>query len=294
MQSTAYPLLCVLLGAATALACDANVVDAVIEPPLVVDPDMDPDLGPDLDPDLDPDPPDPPDPPNPLRTSLIHRYGFAGEGAAVLDSKGAAHGEAVGSVLDGDGHLTLAGEHTGQYVDLPNGMISGLTDVTLEAWLTWQGGALWQRIFDFGSSSSGEGSGPNGISYLFLTTESAPDTARQLPGALRAAYAENGVDDEEICHGLAPFPVGVATHVALVIEPAQQAMRLYQDGQLVNDCALSRPLSGINDVNNWLGHSNYSADADLNGSYDEFRIYDAALTNEEVAASFAAGPDAAP
>jgi hypothetical protein len=287
MQPTRSPLLYALVGAIMALACDANVVDAVIRPPAVVDagPDADPDAGPDAG----------PDPPNPLRTSLIHRYSFAGEGAAALDSKGAAHGEIVGAMLDGDGHVTLAGERTGQYVDLPNGMISGLTDVTVEAWLSWQGGAVWQRIFDFGSSNAGEGSaGPTGTSYLFLTTEAALDTARQLPASLRAVYSENGFEDEEICHGPAPFPVGVATHVALVIELAEQAMRLYQDGQLVNDCVLSRPLSRINDVNNWLGHSNYEADADLNGSYDEFRIYDAALTSEEIAASFVAGPDAEP
>jgi hypothetical protein len=213
----------------------------------------------------------------------------------VLDSKGAAHGEAVATTLDGDGHLTLAGERTGQYVDLPNGIISGLSDLTVEAWLSWQGGGLWQRIFDFGSSSAGEGSaGPTGTSYLFLTTEAAPDTMRQLPGALRAAYAENGVEDEEICPGLAPFPVGVSTHVALVIAPAERAMRLYQDGQLVSDCFFARPLSRIEDVNNWLGHSNYTADVDLSGSFDEFRIYAAALTSEQIAASFVAGPDAEP
>jgi hypothetical protein len=117
---------------------------------------------------------------------------------------------------------------------------------------------------------------------------------RQLPGALRAAYSENGADDEEICHGLAPFPVGLSTHVALVIASAERAMRLYVDGQLVNDCVLARPLSRIQDVNNWLGHSNYERDADLGGSFDEFRIYAAALTSEQLMASFVAGPDAEP
>jgi hypothetical protein len=232
---------------------------------------------------------------SPLASSLIHRYSFDGEGARVLDSKGAAHGDAVGGALLGDGQLALAGERSGQFVDLPNGIISGLSSATFEAWLTWQGGGDWQRIFDFGSSSAGEGApGPSGTSYLFLTTESAADPTRVSPRALRAAYSQNGVNDEEICHGPAAFPIGVATHVALVIDPTSESMTLYQDGALLVACVLARPLASIDDVNNWLGHSNFSADVDLAASYDEFRIYGAALTANEINASFMAGPDAKP
>jgi hypothetical protein len=232
---------------------------------------------------------------SPLASSLIHRYSFDGEGTRVLDSKGAAHGEAVGAMLLGDGHLALAGENSGQFVDLPNGIISGLSNATFEIWLTWQGGGVWQRIFDFGSSNAAEGTpGTSGRSYLFLTTESADDPARSLTRALRASYSTAGADDEELCHGPAPFPMGVPGHVALVIDAAKESMALYQDGAFLVTCSLSRPLSMINDVNNWLGQSNYGADVELSGSYDEFRIYAAALTTEEIAASFAAGPDAKP
>lgn len=256
-------------------ACEANVVDAVSDPVPVLVPA--------------------PEPQSPLATWLIHRYGFAGEGARVLDEKGAAHGDALGAGLVGDGGLQLGGEHTAEYVDLPNGIISGLSSVTLEAWLTWRGGGSWQRIFDFGSSSAGDGApGVTGTSYLFLTTESADDAPRLLSGALRAAFSENGVSDEDICHGPAPFPIGVLTHVALVLDPGAEAMLLYQDGKLLTSCFLARPLSAIDDVNNWLGHSNYAADPDLSGRYDEFRIYAAALTAEQLASSFAAGPDAKP
>jgi hypothetical protein len=268
------------------LGCEPNVVNAVLEPPEMPDAGMaeagTPNAGM---PDPDPDPVDP------LQTSLIHRYSFSGTGTAVLDSKGAAHGEVMGAELDGDGTLTLLGERSGQYVNLPNGLISGLTSATFEAWLTWQGGAAWQRIFDFGSGSSGEDvQGTVGISYLFLTT--ASDPARMPPSALRAAFSTNGVDDEEPCHGPAVFPSMALTHVALVVDPALQTMALYQDGAHLVTCTLLRPLSLINDVNNWLGRSNYVADVDLSGSYEEFRIYGAALSAEQLADSYAAGPDA--
>jgi hypothetical protein len=266
-----------------ACACDAQVVDAVRDPPPLPMPSADP----------DPDPKPDPEPPNPLETSLIHRYSFEGTGSVALDSKGAAHGQLVGAKLSGKGSLTLEGERTGQYVNLPNGLVSGLTNATFEAWLTWQGGAPWQRIFDFGSSTMGEDTAGAGVRYLFLTTAASSD-APGGPGhpALRAAYSQNGVIEEDYCSGSEAFPTGTLTHVALVVDHAQRTMSLYQDGKLLSECPLTRPLSAIDDVNDWLGHSNFSVDADLAASYDEFRVYAAALTAEQLKDSFMAGPDA--
>jgi Concanavalin A-like lectin/glucanases superfamily len=261
-------LFLVLLGT---LACNPNVVDAVDEPLPAPRPVM----------------------PSPLESSLIHRYSFDGDAMVVLDSKGAAHGQLVGTTLAGDGTLPVSGEHSGQYVNLPNGIVSGLADATFEAWLTWNGGGAWQRIFDFGSSAGGEDMpGPTGVSYLFLTTASSLDTGRMLAPALRVAYSQNGVDDEEICYAAAPFPTGTETHVAVVIDQTAKTMSLYEDGARLRECALTRPLSAIDDVNNWLGHSNYVADLDLSGIFDEFRVYGAALSAAELADSFVAGPDA--
>lgn len=78
----------------------------------------------------------------------------------------------------------------------------------------------------------------------------------------------------------------------MVIDVSAQSMAIYQDGSPIANCALAHPLSAIDDVNNWLGHSNYVADVDLSGTFDEFRIYSAALTASELNASFVAGPDA--
>src|SRR5215216_6251071 len=140
--------LLLLLGS---LGCDSNVVDAVREPAEVPSVNV-------------------PVPPSPLETSLLHRYSFDGDGSLVPDSRGAADGQAVGVVLPGTGQLPLAGERSGQFVDLPNNIVRGLGDATFEVWLTWDGGAAWQRIFDFGNGDEGEGTqGANGTTYLFLT-----------------------------------------------------------------------------------------------------------------------------
>ncbi|HEX3777519.1 MAG TPA: LamG domain-containing protein, partial [Polyangiaceae bacterium] len=61
---------------------------------------------------------------------LIHRYSFNGDGTAAVDSVGGADGELKGgATLDGYGHATLDG--VDDYVNLPNGLISNLTDATL-------------------------------------------------------------------------------------------------------------------------------------------------------------------
>jgi hypothetical protein len=60
---------------------------------------------------------------------------------------------------------------------------------------------------------------------------------------------------------------------------------------LTIDGDVGSELGDLNDVNNWLGRSNWTADANLNGTFDEFRIYNSALSGSEVAASLAAGPN---
>ena len=41
------------------------------------------------------------------------------------------------------------------YVDLPNGMISALTNATFEGWYTVNSIQNWGRMFDFGSTTDG-------------------------------------------------------------------------------------------------------------------------------------------
>ena len=59
--------------------------------------------------------------------------------------------------------------------------------------------------------------------------------ARVLPPALRVVYSRNGVGDEEICYSALPFPTGIATQVAVVVDPATKTIALYQDGALLSE-----------------------------------------------------------
>jgi len=222
--------------------------------------------------------------------SLVHRYTFDGRGTAVVDAEGGPSGAVVGATLSGNGTVTLAGRMSGQYVDLPNGILSALDSATLEAWLTWSGGTEWQRIFDFGDDQTGvEDSQGSGSTYLFLTPRITDDG-----GALvRVAYQRTSYPEVHL-DATRTLPMGTLTHVAVTFDAQSETLAVYIDGQLENALAMSSVpirLSMLNDINNWLGRSQYAADPDLGATLEEFRIYARALDATELAASFDAGPN---
>ena len=70
-------------------------------------------------------------------------------------------------------------------------------------------------------------------------------------------------------------------------------LSMYLNGALQGTAATGlEALSEIDDVNNYLGKSQYSGDPGFAGTYSEFRIYNAALKAEQVQAVYAAGPNA--
>jgi hypothetical protein len=244
-----------------------------------------------------------------LQPLLEHRYTFAGTGTVVVDSKGGDDGVVVNTVLTGQSTVRLAGGTSDQYVDLPNRILSVLPSATLEAWLEWDGGGgPWQRIFDFGEPVEGEENvQSSGGSYLFLTTRTADmdlnDPTYQGP-YLRAVYGRpldlNVYESRASAELNSPriFPSGRLAHVAVVVDGEAGSMFVYIDGVLegsfVPDGAGPPPpvdLSVVNDINCWLGKSQFRIDQELAATYHEFRIYNAPLTAEQIALSKFAGPD---
>ncbi len=186
--------------------------------------------------------------------------------------------------------LDLGGGTSGPYVDLPNGVISSLSSATFEAWVTWAGGAGWQRIFDFGdSSAAAEGTPADGETY-FLT----PATDDATGGTLRAVYSLAGgaAAQETRVTATAALPQAL-TQVVVVVDGASQKLSVFIDGQSAGEQAFTGSLSAVNDVNCWLGRSQYQADPELSGTLHDFRIYSAALSPLQIATSFAGGADPA-
>jgi hypothetical protein len=216
---------------------------------------------------------------------LAHRYSFEGPSGTtfVADSVGTANGTLIGGgTLSGDGKLMLFGANG--YVDLPNGIISSLSNVTLEAWLTWNGGNQWQRIFDFGSNSGGENGQGTGLTYLLLTPRSGGNV-------MHFGITTNSAGGELSADALQILPSGQPVHVAVFYDFLAGTSGVFLNGQRIATGVASVPLNQINDVNVWLGKSQWN-DPYFNGQFDEFRIYNGALSDQQLAASYAAGPDA--
>jgi hypothetical protein len=239
-----------------------------------------------------------------LRDALVHRYSFDGTGTTVTDSVGDADGTVMGgALLTGQGELELAGGNAGEYVDLPNRIISVLDDATIEAWVVRNGGQPFQRVFDFGDAMSGTcvRGGPSapegqpgicGRTYLNLMPSTDSDTG----GRMRAAFlCQPGVHpDDRLTVDGPTAPRLVELHLAVVVDDSGNQLRLYVDGAPEGSAMFFDHLSDLNDINNWLGRSQFADDQvrAFDGTYLEFRIYDAALTASEVETSFTEGPDA--
>jgi hypothetical protein len=225
-----------------------------------------------------------------LAAALVHRYRFDGSGGRAIDSVGGADASLINVELQSAEALVLAGGTTDQYADLPNGIVSSLGDATFEVWLTWAGGASWQRIFDFGITRQGEDIRGNGSSYIFVTPRANPGLGTQ--DFLRVTYTANGLGSEVNAEATRALPVGSLEHVAVVVDDQNDELRLYLGGALQATTAFTGSLAAIQDNNNWLGRSQYAQDPGLAAQLLEFRIYSAALGDNELSVSFQAGPDA--
>jgi hypothetical protein len=242
----------------------------------------------------------------PQDIALVHRYGFNEQTNdwIVHDSVGSANGRLyinsgtfipTKSVFSGNGEMIFSGgiySAFSAFAALPPGIVSSLSEVTVEAWVTWtrdgSGSAYpWQRIFDFGTfTSSGIG-----YNYLFITpaTDSASFTTKPL---LHFAITTNyNTAETPRLNWTNSLPLNVTSFVAVTYSPVRGVAKLYLNGVLVSSGVATIPLSGIIDNYNFLGRSQFTPDPYFAGRYNEFRIYSGLLSDSDVAADYAAGPD---
>ncbi len=114
--------------------------------------------------------------------SLLHRYNFnETTGATLNDSVGTINGTINGPVtLTGSQLVTPAGNpppNAGQptassgWVSFPagQGIVSGLpNEASVEFWVVWQGGGVWQEMFDFGAAAT-PGVSSGGGTYFMVS-----------------------------------------------------------------------------------------------------------------------------
>jgi hypothetical protein len=87
----------------------------------------------------------------------------------------------------------------------------------------------------------------------------------------------------------------VPAHVALVVDGPANNMEMFLNGVSVGTQTLEgTTLANLDDVNNWIGRSQFIADEELQATLTEFRIYSAARSAAQILAETTAGPDVLP
>jgi len=168
----------------------------------------------------------------------------------------------IGNALDFDGY--------NDYVSLPIGsVISSLTNCTITAWVNWDGGNAWQRVWDFGTGES---------VYMFLTVRNS------YTNRPRFAITTSGWSNEEQVTAPSSLSADVWHHIAVTIDADNHTHKMYIDGSYV-----AQNTSGYLDPNdlgttnkNYLARSNFSADPYFDGTIDGVRIYNRVLSSAEI------------
>jgi arabinan endo-1,5-alpha-L-arabinosidase len=206
--------------------------------------------------------------------ALAHRYSFSTNSiTACWDSIGLAHGTLMGNATVTNNALKLTGA-TGGYANLPGGLVSGSSAVTIEFWATFGANGNWARVVDFGNIS-----GANGQNFLFFSPHTS--SAGQTLSLNAASLAPAGTYDNQ------------TLHVVCIVDPTQNYGAIYTNDVL--EAAVTQSWPALNTVSaawSFIGRSLFAADAYLNATIDELRIYDGRLTPQAIAADFQFGPDA--
>jgi hypothetical protein len=251
--------------------------------------------------------------------ALRHRYSFSGN---VNDSVGGAHGAVVdglaptavfsGGVLDlsanaGQGSNDATASLNDAYVNLPNGIISAAAasssgELTIEVWAQSSTNRNWAALFSAGSSNAGEdvANGGNSADYIQLIPRNGVGGNNRL----RITTHRDDVGAEGFVDAPAELSLNNQQYIAAVFDQRAGlpgSVTLYVDGALIGTSTIAGNaspngflnLSTMTDNNVWLGRSQWP-DPIFDGSINEFRIYNGALSAGEVARHFALGADNIP
>ncbi|MFJ6633631.1 beta-L-arabinofuranosidase domain-containing protein [Streptomyces sp. NPDC091376] len=216
-------------------------------------------------------------PPRPRPAREVARFALdEGTGTTTADSTGTfAAATLAGGARWGTGRAAVELDGVDGHVALPPGLITGLNELTVSAWVRVDTLVNSARVFDLGFHKS---------TYLFLTP-------RTGAGRARAALKISGMDGEDLIDATGPLPQGRWTHVALSLTGGADGRTgggtgvLYVDGAEAgrNDALVSGPLLLGATTRNYLGRSQNATHPYLHGAVDDFRVFNRALPATEVA-----------
>jgi hypothetical protein len=223
----------------------------------------------------------PPDGP-PTEPGLILHYAFEDSTTVVTDGTSRGKDGTLSSVAGwtADGRIGRALAMVGTnpatiYVDLPDGILTGVTDFTISFWVKLNTVAAWARIYDFGNGQPDPAN-----RFMYFTVNGFIGATN---GVMASSYGGSTVNENALT-SQTQLPTGVWKHVAVV--GVSGTRTIYIDGfpavSVTNGPVVApqemEPIAG----NSWLGKSRFG-DPGLDGTIDELKIYNRALTQTEIA-----------
>jgi hypothetical protein len=192
--------------------------------------------------------------------------------------------------------LRLTGSPLGsaEHISLPPGIMSGLSDFTIAAWImpsVYSRGDLPDSnpntdpavhhnssvLFDFGNPNAEFGAPPQ--AHMFLTIRASNNAP--VP---RFAITANGADGEQRIDGTAPLANGQWTHVAVALAGSTGTLYINGNAAGANPAMTLRPADLGVTAGNWIGRRQFPQlnVSYLNAAIDEFQIYDRALSASQL------------
>jgi autotransporter-associated beta strand protein len=227
---------------------------------------------------------------------LAHRFNFNTSYATntvtnilAPDSIGTnGPGTLYGDAIVTNGSLVLDGT-TYTFMQMPSGYLHHIqAAATFDFWITCN--TLTgnnDRIFDFGNTngtSLGNGAQPN--NYLYFSPHS---------GTVNRVTATPGTSEFEQTASASAVLDGETVHVTCVLDPPDLTEAIYTNGVLeVVNMNYTVPFASLDDQWSYLGRSLFyelNGDAFFNGSINDFRIYNGALSPTSILQSDIQGPD---
>lgn len=253
-----------------------------------------------------------------LRWCFTNAPGAAPASTSVADliSSAPAIVRGNGATFTGNG-LRIPGGTTGNvavnamsaYLDLPNGIISARTNLTIEIWATPLSAPNWARLFDLGRpAQAGDGLGAPG-EYTGTPGTAAPGATSSSDNIMLSAAVNTSLNSQRFEARLNGGPAvtldaglataaGVPHHYAITFTEGVGDFaatggrwQWYRDGDAIALLDVDFKPADLEDVNNWLGRSMWSADNNANIEYAEVRLSRVALSRGELLAHTLLGPN---
>lgn len=181
---------------------------------------------------------------------------YSGNGLNFVPSRKMTY--ATNTLKEGAGSVYFSASK-GDCLQLPAN-VGYYDEMTIVTWVRTMGTTTWMRIFDFGNDPE---------HYMFLT----PNNGTQARLVLR-----NGGDEQIL--STTKMSSNVWHHVAVTF--CSDSVSLYIDGKCTTSKEITIRPSEIQPRRNYIGKSQYMSDPTFEGYMDDFRIYNCALSSEQI------------